>query len=69
MYKKIKKIAELKLSKNTNLAEKEKYLIINKILEDEECFQKMKTETAYNLLYDLGFSKNEIQKIYNELNL
>lgn len=67
MHKKIKKIAELKLKQTTNTNELEKYQIINKILEDEECFKKMKTETAYNLLYDLDFSKTEIPKIYNEL--
>lgn len=67
MYKKIKKISELKLKKSKTIEEKDRYCLINKILEDKECFKKMKTSTAYKLLSDLDFKESEIKKIYNEL--
>ena len=67
MYEKIKKISELKLKKSKTIEEKDRYHLINKILQDEECFKKMKTETAYKLLSDLDFKESEIKKIYNEL--
>ena len=67
MYQKIKKISELKLKKSKTIEEKDRYCLINKILQDEECFKKMKTSTAYKLLSDLDFKESEIKKIYNEL--
>lgn len=67
MYQKIKKISELKLKNSKTAKDKDRYYLINKILEDEECFKKMKTETAYKLLNDLDFKESEIKKIYNEL--
>ena len=67
MYQKIKKISELKLKNSKTPEEKDRYYLINKILEDEECFKKMKTETAYKVLNDLDFKEYEVKKIYNEL--
>lgn len=67
MYQKIKKISELKLKNSKTTEDKDRYYLINKILEDEECFKKMKTETAYKLLSDLEFKESEVKKIYNEL--
>jgi len=67
MYQKIKKISELKLKKSKTNEERDRYYLINKILQDEECFKKMKTEIAYKLLSDLDFKESEIKKIYNEL--
>ena len=67
MYEKIRKIALLKYTNSKSLKEQEKYKIINNILKDIECFKKMSTKTAYNILYDLDFSEQEIKKIYNEL--
>lgn len=67
MYQKIKKISELKLKNSKTTEEKDRYYLINKILEDKECFKKMKTETAYKLLNDLDFKESEVKKIYNEL--
>ena len=67
MQEKIRKISELKLKNSQTTEEKDRYHIINKILEDKECFKKMKTETAYKLLNDLDFKESEIKQIYNEL--
>lgn len=67
MYEMIKQVAELKLKNSNTSVEKEKYFIINKILQDKDCFKIMKTETAYKLLNDLEFKQDEIKKIYNQL--
>lgn len=67
MQEKLIQISKLKLESCITSSEKERYQIINKILEDKECFKKMKTATAYNLLSDLGFNEIEIKKIYNEI--
>lgn len=63
----LKEIAKLKLENSTTSSEKERYEIINKILQDTDCFKKMKTETAYKLLNDLDFNEKEVKQIYNEL--
>ena len=67
MYQKIKKISELKLKNSKTSEDKDRYYLISKILEDKECFKKIKTETAYKLLNDLDFKESEVKKIYNEL--
>lgn len=67
MQEKIKQVAKLKLENCKNSSEKEKYEIIYRILQDDNCFLMMKTETAYKLLSDLGFNKKEIKKMYNEI--
>lgn len=68
MIEKLKNIAEIKLNnKNNTIEEKTKYELISKILNDEDCFQKMDIKTAYKLLEDLEFNSSEIRKIYNEL--
>lgn len=67
MIEKLRKINKAKLENMTNSEEEEKFQIIDKILADETCFKKMKTETAYKLLNDLGFELSEIKTIYNEL--
>ena len=67
MQEKLKQISKIKLEKSINSSEKTKYEILNKILNDDKWFQKMKTNTAYQLLYDLGFKEQEIKEIYNEL--
>ena len=67
MQEKLKQISKIKLENSKTSKERTKYEIINKILNDDNCFQKMKTQTAYQLLYDLGFKEKEIKEIYNEL--
>lgn len=67
MYQKIKRIAKLKLENSKTQEEKERYYLINRILEDEDCFKKMKTETAYKLLSDLDIEEEAVKRIYCEL--
>lgn len=67
MHETLKMLSELKLNTCINQEDKERYQLINNILQDQNCFKKMKTETAYNLLTDLDFTKEEVKKIYNEL--
>ena len=67
MQETLKEIARLKLENCKKNKEKERYEIILKILQNPNCFKKMKTENAYKLLQDLDFEENEIKKIYNSL--
>ena len=67
MQEKLKQISKIKLQNSKNSSERTKYEIINKILNDDNCFQKMKTTTAYQLLSDLGFEEKEVKEIYNEI--
>ena len=64
---KLKKFAQELYNRSSNNEDKLKYEIIIKILEDKQCFEKMKTETAYKLLADLSFGDEECRKIYDEL--
>ena len=57
MHETLKMLSELKLNTCINQEDKERYQLINNILQDQNCFKKMKTETAYNLLTDLDFTK------------
>lgn len=67
MDESLKALCELKIKTSKTTKDKEKYQIIYGILKDKECFKKMKTETAYKLLSDLDFEKDEIKTIYNEI--
>ena len=42
-------------------------VIIKKILLDEKCFFKMNIDDAYNILLDLGYSKEEALNAYKKL--
>ena len=44
-----------------------KYKIIEKILDDENCFLKMDMEVAYSILRDLEFPEENIKNIYKNL--
>ena len=43
------------------------YEIIVKILEDDNCFDKMDVSTGMSILNNLGFNDMEAQKIYLQL--
>lgn len=47
--------------------DKEKYLLIKNILEDDECFFKMDIETAYSILRDLKVEEKALKVVYAEL--
>lgn len=59
-----KKLINYYKDDNANLR---KQLLIQKLLEEPECFFKMKIETAYALLKDLNIVEEDIKKIYLEL--
>ena len=63
MLDKLRKICD-ELLKNTG---EEKYALIRRLLEDEKLFFNINIIEAYNILRDLGFSKEEIDDIYPRL--
>lgn len=68
MIKELKKINErLLLENDNNIKEKEKYLIIKKILNKEKAFLKMNIEYAYGILRDLNVPEESIKNIYFQL--
>ena len=68
MIEELKKINErLLLENDNNIKEKEKYLIIKKILNKEKTFLKMNIEYAYGILRDLNVPEESIKNIYFQL--
>ena len=68
MLLKLQEINNKLIEKYSQDAEKlKKYLLIKELLQDKDCFLKMKIETAYSILRDLGFEKKVFKKIYMEL--
>lgn len=68
MIEELKRINErLLLENDNNIKEKEKHLIIKKILNKEKAFLKMNIEYAYGILRDLNVSEENIKKIYFQL--
>lgn len=67
MYETLKKVVNDKIVNCDNYGEMERFQIIKKILDDNNCFKIMKTQTAYKLLNDLGYSMEETKKIYNDI--
>lgn len=46
---------------------KDRHLIINEIMGDDNCFFKMNIEYAYAILRDLGIPEEELEYIYFKL--
>ena len=68
MIEELKRINErLLLENDNNIKEKEKYLIIKKILNKEKAFLKMNIEDAYGILRDLNVPEENIKNIYFQL--
>jgi hypothetical protein len=68
MIEELKRINErLLLENDNNIKEKEKYLIIKKILNKEKAFLKMNIEYAYGILRDLNVPEENIKNIYFQL--
>lgn len=67
MLDKLRKITEIMINKNKNSKELKKYILIQKILNDNNCFLKIDIETAYSILRDLNFEEEELNNIYKEL--
>lgn len=66
LYKSLSDICEKKLAMASN-DEVAKYQSIKKILSHENCFEKINFEIAMNILFDLGFEKNQALEIYQKL--
>lgn len=69
MVETLRKLVEEKIDICENPEDRERLLVISKILLDDNCFKMMKTETAYKLLSDIGYSTEEVKKIYLDLML
>ena len=68
MIDRLKVIANKLLeSNNIDNAHKERIKVISEILDEDKCFFKMDIDTAFSLLSDLNFSKEEIKILYEEL--
>ena len=67
-------IDELRLMNETTILQLDKRGIDSKrneiiklILNDEKCFSKMKKNEAYDVLEDIGISKDRLRKVYQKL--
>ena len=68
MIKKLRSLNKSLINKYQNDLELlKKQLLIEKILKDDECFFRIKIETAYSILNDLDIPSNEIDSVYMEL--
>lgn len=67
MIDRLRKIATIKLDGCNDMDKRDRYLLIIKILEDDNCFKKMDIKIAYRILEDLGFRGDEVRRIYDEL--
>ena len=68
MLDKLKKINEKLIKLNHDNQEiLTKQLLIQKILKEEDCFQKIDVETAFNILKDLQIPEENLKDIYLNL--
>ena len=68
MINKLKEINEKLISiHQKNETELKKQLLIQKILNEKNCFFKMDIETAYSILKDLNINDKDLNNIYKEL--
>lgn len=67
MIDKLRKINAKLLEKNLHNDEKEKYLIIERILKNDKCFFQMNIEMAFAILRDLEISEDDLPKVYEDL--
>lgn len=65
MLDRLREINERLIKLNSNNKEiLNKQLLIQKILMEEDCFQKIDIETAFNILKDLQIPKENLKDIY-----
>ncbi len=60
-----KLILKYKLANNNEQLLKQR--VINKLLQNDNCFFEMPIETAYMILADLGIEKNNLKNTYLDL--
>lgn len=52
---------------NLDVESSKKFLLIQALLKEDDCFFQMKMDTAYSILKDLGVSDEMIPTFYSEL--
>lgn len=57
----------IKIAKECDGSQKDKYLAILDILREEDCFKKLDAQIALNILLDLGYDKNEAGEKYIQI--
>lgn len=62
----LRKIVKRKISL-CNIEDLKKYKMIEELLKEDDCFFRMKKDTAYALLEDLDFLKKELPSLYRQL--
>ena len=68
MISKLRIVANKMLDSNNITDERRsRIILIDKLLQDDNCFYKIDMDTAYNILRDLDFSNDDAIKIYKEL--
>lgn len=68
MLDKLKEINNLMIKTNSdNDKILRKHLLINKILEDKNCFLKMDIKYAYSILRDLQIKEENLKDVYCQL--
>ncbi len=50
-----------------NIEDLKKYKMIEELLKEDDCFFRMKKDTAYAILEDLDFLKKELPYLYRQL--
>ena len=67
MQNKLIEITEKLINSATQSSLRQRYILIRKMLNEDDLFFKININTAYNILKDLGFNKEESLNIYQEL--
>lgn len=67
MQNKLIEITEKLINSATQSSLRQRYILIRKMLNEDDLFFKININTAYNILKDLGFNKEDSLNIYQEL--
>ncbi len=70
MYKMLEKLKEINvkiIEQCSDDEEKSKQLLIQKILDEDNCFMKMNVDVAYALLRELNIDESMLKETYLEL--
>lgn len=68
MLSKLQELNEEIIKRNLhNKEEYDKHILIRKLLQDKECFQKITIEQAYAILRDLHIEEENLKQIYMSL--
>lgn len=67
MLDKLRRQTEMLLEETYNTPEYEKYILIQNILKNDNCFMEMDSIDAISILIDLKINADEIKKVYISL--